>query len=117
MYKDPGCSCCDRYADYLGSHGRTTDVRATDQMQRLKTEYGVPSRVTSCHTIVTDGYVIEGHVPIRAVRRLVGDRPDLVGIALPGMPAGSPGMGGVKSEPFVVYEIRSDGSVEPFMEV
>lgn len=117
MYKAPTCSCCDRYADYLASNGLTTEIRATDRMKAVKAEHGVPSRVESCHTITVDDYVIEGHVPIQAVRQLFTDRPDVVGIALPGMPAGSPGMGGSKTEPFVVFTIGTDGNVEPFTEL
>lgn len=119
MYKDPSCTCCDRYATYLAERGRRVDVRPVDDMAAVKVEYRVPSDLFSCHTIVTDGsgYVVEGHVPGGAIDRLLDDRPDVVGVALPGMPGGSPGMGGEKSAPFTVYAFRPDGSYAPFARV
>lgn len=117
MYKNRGCTCCDRYAAYLTDHEVPIEVRVDEEMQLIKATYGVPSIVQSCHTIVTDEYVIEGHVPVRALLALVTDRPDVLGVALPGMPAGSPGMGGEKAGPFTVYAIDRDGNVVPFVQV
>lgn len=85
-------------------------------MEAVKAGYGVPVDIASCHTIDFNDYVVEGHVPIQALESLVSNRPEIAGIALPGMPAGSPGMGGDKAAPFTIYAF-DDGHVEPFMEV
>jgi len=74
----------------------------------IKQRYGVPSEFEGCHSIEIDGYVVEGHVPAGIIRKLLKERPPIRGIALPGMPEGSPGMSGAKREPFVVYEISEE---------
>ncbi len=80
----------------------------------MKEELGVPEQVWSCHTSVLGKYVIEGHVPVEAIQKLPDERPAIDGIALPGMPQGSPGMSGEKSEPWVIYSIV-DGGIEEFV--
>lgn len=116
LYKDPSCTCCDRYASYLASNGLDVSTSSVDGMEAVKAGYGVPVDIASCHTIDFNDYVVEGHVPIQALESLVSNRPEIAGIALPGMPAGSPGMGGDKAAPFTIYAF-DDGHVEPFMEV
>lgn len=116
LYNDPSCTCCDRYASYLASYGLDVTIKPVDGMEAMKSEHGVPVDVESCHTIDFGDYIVEGHVPIQALESLVSDRPAIDGIALPGMPAGSPGMGGEKAAPFTIYAF-DDGHVEPFMEV
>ena len=110
LYKNPGCACCDSYADYLRENGLRVKVIASDDMDAVKKRHGVPAQLEGCHSTVIDGYVVEGHVPISAVNKLLTKRPQIRGISLPDMPTGSPGMGGRKKAPFVVLEI---GSGEP----
>lgn len=108
LYKNPQCSCCDGHARYLRRHGFEVAEVATHDLALIKKQHGVPEKLEGCHTIVVDNYVIEGHVPIKTIKKLLAERPAMRGISLPGMPEGSPGMGGQKTEPFTIYEIGSD---------
>lgn len=116
VYKSPTCGCCSKWVDHLRSHGfvvRTTDTDAVDE---LKTKHGVPRQARSCHTGLVGGYVVEGHVPAADVQRLLKERPAIAGIAVPGMPIGSPGMEvpGVKPQGFNVIAFAKDGSTRVF---
>jgi hypothetical protein len=111
LYKDPQCGCCQGYAEYLSDNGFTVEVVPTDELAEISRQAGVPEGFQGCHTMFVDGYVVDGHVPVEVVRRLLQEKPDIVGIALPGMPAGSPGMSGLKSAPFVVYSLSKDGGM------
>ena len=111
LYKNPACACCDNYADYLRENGFEVAVEATHDLPLIKRQHGVSAPLEGCHTTLVDGYVVEGHVPVDAIIRLLTERPAIKGISLPGMPAGSPGMFGEKTEPFTIYEI-SDGSTK-----
>ena len=104
MYKQAYCSCCDGHADHLRANGFKVTVVETDQLSKIKTKHRVPPEFEGCHTIEIGGYVVEGHVPATIIRKLLKERPNIRGISLPGMPDGSPGMSGIKREPFVVYE-------------
>ncbi|MBN9276604.1 MAG: hypothetical protein J0I57_03090 [Hyphomicrobium sp.] len=110
IYKNPQCSCCDEYADYLRQNGFKVTVRETHQLAPMSRKAGIPENFEGCHLAYIDGYVVSGHVPVTAIRKLLKERPAIVGIALPGMPLGPPGMGGTKQEPFKLYEI---GKAEP----
>jgi hypothetical protein len=90
--KDPNCGCCDAWADHLKANGFAVTIVEDAKINRLKARLGVPSALASCHTAEVDGYVIEGHVPAGAIRRLLAQRPKAKGLAVPGMPIGSPGM-------------------------
>ena len=93
VYKDPSCGCCTKWVAYLRDAGVQTEVHDRSDMDALKDSLGVPSALRSCHTAVVGRYVIEGHVPIADIKRLLGAAPkNVTGIAVPGMPAGSPGM-------------------------
>jgi hypothetical protein len=105
LYKNPQCGCCQGYADYLRDNGFAVTVEPTHDLPLLHREYGVPEALVGCHTTLVDGYVVEGHVPLGALLRLLSERPDIRGISLPGMPARSPGMSGAKTAPFTIYEI------------
>lgn len=105
LYKNPSCGCCESYADYLRDNGISVDVRATHDLLPIKRRLGVSQELEGCHTMVIDGYVVEGHVPVQSLRKLLTERPAIKGISLPGMPTGSPGMDGPKSEPFTILEI------------
>ncbi|MFC4350876.1 DUF411 domain-containing protein [Fodinicurvata halophila] len=105
LYKNPQCSCCEAYADYLRANGFAVTVKPTHNLSLIKRQHGVPEKFAGCHTMLIDGYVVEGHVPLKSLNRLLTERPDIKGISLPGMPMGSPGMSGAKSEPFTIYEL------------
>ena len=92
VYKSPTCGCCANWVKHLQQHGFTTRVTDSPDMATIKTQRGVPAAVQSCHTAVVDGYVLEGHVPAADVQRLLKERPAMTGLAVPGMPVGSPGM-------------------------
>ena len=116
LYKAPNCICCLEYAEYLE---KTTDAeiesKEVDDLAVIKEEYGVPKDVESCHTMDTGSYFVEGHVPREAIGKMAVEEPDIAGIALPDMPLGSPGMPGEKTEKFVIYAVKEDGSSHEFM--
>ena len=90
--KDPTCGCCTGWVDHLRQAGFTAEVIETSEINRVKVRLGVPQDLASCHTAVIGGYVIEGHVPADAIKRLHAEKPAAKGLAVPGMPMGSPGM-------------------------
>jgi hypothetical protein len=94
VYKDPNCGCCSGWVRHLEKAGFVVKVSETADIDTIRQGLGVPADLASCHTADVDGYVLEGHVPAAAVRRLLEERPNGIGLAVPGMPAGSPGMGG-----------------------
>lgn len=117
VVKDPNCGCCSAWIDILERDGFrvTTEASMGTQLVRYKFENGIPQTMLSCHTGRVDGYMIEGHVPVSDIRRLLQERPNAVGLTVPGMPYGSPGMGPEnKREAYDVLLIRSDGSTEVF---
>lgn len=109
LYKSPQCSCCEGYASYLRGDGFDVTVKPTHDLANISRNAGVPAHLQGCHTMLIDGYVVDGHVPVNIVRRLLAERPPVAGISLPGMPTGSPGMGGSKTGPFVIYALPKDG--------
>jgi len=112
VYKSQSCGCCDQYVGYLKGQGIQVNVQTTDNMDSIKLKYGIPTSMQSCHTSVIGNYFVEGHVPVEAINKLIEEGPNIKGIAMPGMPTGSPGMGGVKNSPFVVYSISESGTSE-----
>jgi hypothetical protein len=92
VHKDPNCGCCDGWVEHLRAAGFLADVAETGAINRVKARLGVPNDLASCHTAELAGYVLEGHVPAASVKRLLSERPDAKGLAVPGMPIGSPGM-------------------------
>lgn len=115
--KDPNCGCCGAWIDILQKDGFRVSTRHVDgdALARLKAVSGVPEGMTSCHTARVGDYIIEGHVPAADIRRILSDRPDAVGLSVPGMPWGSPGMGPESErEAYDVFLIKRDGSVEVF---
>ena len=117
MYRDANCGCCLAWAGHI-ERGGVHDVEAVSHpdMAAVKAAHGVPGDLLSCHTAVVDGYVIEGHVPASAIQRLLKERPNIRGLAVPGMPMGSPGMevAGVEAERFEVLAIAHDGTTSVF---
>lgn len=112
LYKNPSCTCCEGYAQYLDQNGFKVDVRVTNDLAEISRKAGIPAALEGCHTSFIGSYVVDGHVPVEAIRKLLDEKPAIVGIALPGMPAGSPGMYGKKTGPLTVYAI-SRGDTPP----
>ena len=92
VYKSPTCGCCTKWVDHMRANGFDVTAQNVEDMAPVKQKYGVPPKAESCHTSVVAGYVIEGHVPADLVKRLLAERPKVVGLAVPGMPASAPGM-------------------------
>jgi len=95
VFKNPNCTCCKGWVEHLVSNGFAASTIETIDMSSVKARYGVPAELSSCHTAEVSGYVVEGHVPAHALRRLLVERPQAMGLAVPGMPLGSPGMSGL----------------------
>jgi hypothetical protein len=106
LYKNPSCGCCAHWGEYMRENGFEVEIVNSDDLSAIKQEYGIPLEYEGCHTFVIGGYAIEGHVPVGAVLKLLEEQPaNISAIALPGMPSGSPGMGGDKDGEFTVYAI------------
>jgi len=115
VYRSPSCSCCGGWIDYMKKQGFPTKVILTSDIEAVKQKYGVPDRLASCHTAVIDGYVIEGHVPVDDVNRLLQEKPNVVGISVPEMPVGTPGMEmGDRKDPFTVLSFDRQGKSTAF---
>ena len=110
LTKSPTCTCCTGHEAYLERLGMRVQVTVSDDIQAVKDTYRIPAEMRSCHTSTIGRYFVEGHVPYAAIEQLLAERPEIDGISLPGMPAGSPGMGGVLEGPLTVYAI-DDGRV------
>jgi hypothetical protein len=101
VHKDPACDCCTGWITHLEQNGFRVQVIETKELNRVKSRLGVPSDLAACHTAEANGFVLEGHVPAAAAQRFLAERPQAKGLAVPGMPSGSPGMGGNEEE----YEV------------
>jgi hypothetical protein len=109
--KDPSCGCCSSWVEHLRGAGFDTQVRELNDLEPLKRRFGIPAALESCHTAEIDGFVIEGHVPASAIRRLLAERPVAIGLAVSGMPVGSPGME-IPGTPNEIYEVVLFGPSE-----
>lgn len=114
VVKSPTCGCCSLWADHLEEEGFAVTREDRADMAVVKAELGVPSDLASCHTAEIAGYVIEGHVPASAIRRLLEERPDIEGLAVPGMPMGSPGMEGGRADQYDVIAFDGEGNRRVF---
>ena len=116
VYKSPTCGCCQNWVDYLRKNGFEVKTVDLEDMSDIKAASGVPRPLQSCHTAVVGGYVVEGHVPVDAIRKLLADEPKLMGIAVPGMPVGSPGMEvpGTPAQPYDVVAWDKTGKTSVF---
>ena len=116
VHKSPTCDCCRRWAEHAQRAGFTVEIADTVNLDAVKSRLGVPAPMASCHTVEVGGYLIEGHVPIEDVLRLLDEQPDARGLALPGMPLGSPGMEvpAAHVQPYVVYLISPEGVASEF---
>lgn len=110
VHKDPNCGCCSLWVQHLRDAGFAVRVEEVADLKAVRARLGVPAALAACHTAEVAGYVLEGHVPAEAVRRLLSERPNAKGIAVPGMPVGSPGMEGGQPQPFTVVLFGPDGS-------
>ncbi len=110
VYRSPSCGCCGAWMNHLRQSGFEVVENQSDDMKTIKQRHQIPQNLRSCHTATIDGYVIEGHVPAREIQRLLRERPKVAGLAVPGMPSGSPGMEmGNRKEPFSVLRFTSMG--------
>lgn len=114
VYKSPTCGCCGKWIEYMQANGFTTTTTNMADLSPIKIKNRVPAQLQSCHTSLVGGYVIEGHVPAEDIRRLLRERPAIVGLAAPGMPAGSPGMDTPHAPPYDVLAFDKDGRTTVF---
>jgi hypothetical protein len=115
VFRSPTCGCCGQWIEHMKAAGFSVQDNSTDDLQSVKQQYGIPTNLTSCHTAMVEGYVVEGHVPAGDVQRLLAEKPDVVGIAVRGMPMGSPGMeSGNRVEPYTVLSFTEQGETAVF---
>lgn len=117
VYKSPTCGCCSGWIAHLRREGFDVETDSTQDMAAIKERYGIPGTAQSCHTAVIGDYVVEGHIPASVIADMLAERPDIKGIALPGMPDGSPGMPGRKTETWEILSLEHGGDVSLFTEL
>ncbi|MDN5751693.1 MAG: DUF411 domain-containing protein [Nitrosospira sp.] len=108
VYKSSTCKCCAKWVDHMRAHGFTVNTHDVGNKE-AREQAGIPTTLGSCHTALVDGYAIEGHVPAQDVKRFLSERPRAIGLTAPGMPHGSPGMEGARSDPYDVLLINKQG--------
>ena len=116
VFKSPSCGCCNGYVLFLEKENFKVKQTDLENIETIKQKYSIPLEMQSCHTTIIDKYFIEGHVPLEAINKLLKERPNIDGIALPGMPIGTPGMPGDKEKPYVIYKLV-DGNFSVFMTI
>ncbi|HEU4830065.1 MAG TPA: DUF411 domain-containing protein [Gemmatimonadales bacterium] len=116
VYKSPSCGCCKNWVEHVKAAGFTVEVHDVDNLSDIKADAGVPASARSCHTAIVGGYAIEGHVPAATIQRLLEEKPAIAGIAVPGMPVGSPGMEvpGQPADKYDVVAFKADGSTSVY---
>ena len=114
VYKDPSCGCCKNWIEHLLKHGFRVNAKDTPDLTSVKQTLGVPARLGACHTAVVGGYLVEGHVPAEDIARLLAKKPKVRGLAVPGMPMGSPGMEGGSRQPYSVLSFDAAGKTAVF---
>lgn len=114
VYKSATCGCCSKWVRYLEAHGFTVKAYDVQSVYSYKERYGVPEHAAACHTAVVEGYVLEGHVSAADIERLLRERPAIKGLAVPGMPAGSPGMEDGEKESYEVLSLEADGTTKVY---
>lgn len=117
LYKSPNCGCCSGHAEALRQAGFDVTIELTDDLASVKQSYNIPLGGESCHTSVLGDYVVEGHVPLEAIEKLLTEKPDIAGIGLPGMPIGTPGMPGKKTAPYKVYQLSDQGGMSSYISI
>lgn len=114
VFKSATCDCCKKWVDHLRAHGFVVEVNDAADVDRVKREHHVPAPLSACHTALVGGYFVEGHVPAEDVTRLLKEKPRIAGLAVPGMPIGSPGMEGPNPEPYETLAVGTDGKATVF---
>ncbi len=114
VWKTPTCGCCGKWIRQMEAAGFRVEATDVDNVDPVRKANGLPLNLASCHTALVGGYVVEGHVPASDVRRLLREKPAILGLAVPGMPAGSPGMDVPGSPPFDVLSVRKDGATSVY---
>ena len=109
VYKSPTCGCCSQWVEHLKQNGFEVVTRDVQDLGAYKSRFGVPRNLGTCHTARVGGYIVEGHVPAKEIKRLLAERPKAVGLAVPAMPMGSPGMEGPRKDPYRVLLFDSQG--------
>lgn len=110
VYKSPSCGCCKAWMDHLTENGFKVTGKDVDNVQPIKDDVGLPAKLASCHTAIVEGYVVEGHVPAGDIKRMLKERPRIVGLSAPGMPNGSPGMETGRKDPYDVVAFDAKGN-------
>jgi len=113
VYKDPNCGCCHLWAEAMTAEGFNVKIEDRDDLTPIKARLGVPDDLQGCHTAVVAGYFLEGHVPLEAVRKLLAEKPSIAGLAVPGMPSGSLGMGNDPSAAYNVLAVAKTPGTKP----
>ena len=111
QYQDPSCGCCGAYADYLDANGFQVKRINSNNMGAIKQKLGT-DKAASCHTVVIGDYVVEGHVPVAAINKMLSEKPEILGITIPGMPMNAPGMGPEKPGSLDVLSLDKNGEVK-----
>lgn len=114
VYKDAGCQCCTKWVMHLSANGFVVQPNDVQNMDEIKRTMNVPSALQTCHTGVVDRYVIEGHVPADVIKKFLAEKPSALGLAVPGMPIGSPGMEGARAERYNVLVFERNGTTRIF---
>jgi hypothetical protein len=114
MYKSPSCACCDKWVAHLERNGFVVETIKYQKMYEIKEREGLTAQTASCHTAFVDGYVVEGHVPARDIKRMLSERPQVKGLTVPGMPMGSPGMEGDYRDSYDVLTYDLQGNTEVY---
>ncbi len=116
IYKSETCLCCERWVDHVKAAGFRTTVHDRDPIDPIKNELGIPRHVRSCHTATVGGYLIEGHVPAADIKRMLKETPKFMGLAVPGMPVGTPGMDqpGIPADPYHVVAFQKAGTTSVY---
>ena len=110
MYENPSCPCCKNWAAYMRENGYKVNVHYVDDIDASRRKLGMPQKYGSCHTAVIGGYLVEGHVPASEIQKLLTEKPKVIGLAVPGMVTGSPGMEGANPQHYNTLLIRQDGT-------
>lgn len=109
VYKSATCGCCTGWVEHLKANGFTAKIKNVDDTSDYRAKFGIPQALGSCHTAMVQGYAIEGHVPAADIKRLLAEKPKAVGLAVPSMPLGSPGMEGPRKDPYDVLLVQANG--------
>ena len=119
VYKSPTCGCCKLYISYLKNQGFDIEVQEVNdnEMQAIKKKYQIAENKLSCHTTIVENYFFEGHIPVEAINKVLEEKLDTKGLALPGMPSGSPGMPGKKFGPFEIYQLSKDAKWSDYIDI